>query len=222
MRCACVCWCVLACVVACFWEGGSLSFSFRKTHTHNPPLPSPTPLLSYYGLKPDIKVIAPWREWDLNSRTKLIAYAEAAGIAVPASKRGEPPFSMDANLLHISYEGNALEDPWAEPDESMFTRSVSPESAPDAPTYVEIEFEKGDPVALNGARLSPATMLAELNKVGGRMEGRGCGGVLFLFCLFVCFSTHLFFPIHPHPPPPRSPAPTASAAWTSSNPASSA
>lgn len=129
---------------------------------------------SYYGLKPDIKVIAPWREWDLNSRSKLIAYAEAAGIPVPSSKRGEPPFSMDANLLHISYEGNALEDPWVEPDESMFTRSVSPESAPDKPTYVEIEFEKGDPVALNGARLSPATMLAELNKVCWRwwLDGR--------------------------------------------------
>lgn len=83
--------------------------------------------VGYYALKPDIKVIAPWREWDLNSRTKLIAYAEANGIPVPSTKRGEPPFSMDANLLHISYEGNALEDPWVQPDESMFTRSVSPE-----------------------------------------------------------------------------------------------
>ncbi len=123
--------------------------------------------LGYYGLAPDIRVIAPWREWDLNSRTKLIAWAEARGIAVPESKRGEPPFSMDANLLHISYEGNALEDPWVEPAESMFTRSVSPEAAPDAPTYVEIEFEKGDPVAVNGARMSPATLLAELNRLGG-------------------------------------------------------
>ena len=123
--------------------------------------------LGYYGLAPDIRVIAPWREWDLNSRTKLIAWAEARGIAVPESKRGEPPFSMDANLLHISYEGHALEDPWVEPAESMFTRSVSPEAAPDAPTYVEIEFEKGDPVAVNGARMSPATLLAELNRLGG-------------------------------------------------------
>ena len=83
--------------------------------------------VGYYALKPDIKVIAPWREWDLNSRTKLIAYAEKNGIPVPSTKRGEPPFSMDANLLHISYEGNALEDPWVEAEESMFTRSVSPE-----------------------------------------------------------------------------------------------
>jgi len=123
--------------------------------------------VAYYALKPDIKVIAPWREWDLNSRTKLIAYAEAAGIPVPSTKRGEPPFSMDANLLHISYEGNALEDPWQEPDESMFTRSVSPEDAPDKPTYIEIEFEKGDPVKLNSAALSPAAMLTALNKVAG-------------------------------------------------------
>ncbi|KAL4858327.1 Argininosuccinate synthase [Chlorella vulgaris] len=121
----------------------------------------------YYGLKPDIKVIAPWREWDLNSRTKLIAYAETHGIGVPAGKRNEPPFSMDANLLHISYEGNALEDPWVEPSESMFTRSVSPEQAPDTPTYVEIEFEKGDPVGINGTRMSPATLLTELNRLGG-------------------------------------------------------
>lgn len=123
--------------------------------------------LGYYGLKPDIKVIAPWREWDLNSRTKLIAYAETHGIGVPAGKRNEPPFSMDANLLHISYEGNALEDPWVEPSESMFTRSVSPEQAPDTPTYVEIEFEKGDPVGINGTRMSPATLLTELNRLGG-------------------------------------------------------
>lgn len=123
--------------------------------------------VGYYSLKPDIKVIAPWREWDLNSRTKLIAYAEANGIPVPSSKRGEPPFSMDANLLHISYEGNALEDPWAEPDESMFTRSVSPEQAPDKPTYVDIEFEGGDPVAIDGVKMSPATLLTKLNSLGG-------------------------------------------------------
>lgn len=123
--------------------------------------------LGYYGLKPDIKVIAPWREWDLNSRSKLISYAESRGIAVPAGKRNEPPFSMDANLLHISYEGNALEDPWVEPSESMFTRSVSPEQAPDTPTYIEVEFEKGDPVAIDGVNMSPATLLAKLNEVAG-------------------------------------------------------
>lgn len=124
--------------------------------------------LGYYGLKPDIKVISPWREWDLNSRSKLIAYAESRGIAVPANKRGgEPPYSMDANLLHISYEGNALEDPWVEPTEAMFTRSVSPEEAPDKPTYLEIGFEKGDPVSINGVPMSPATLLTELNTHAG-------------------------------------------------------
>ncbi|BDA51579.1 Argininosuccinate synthase [Coccomyxa sp. Obi] len=123
--------------------------------------------LGYYGLKPDIKVISPWREWDLNSRSKLIAYAESKGIAVPEGKRGEPPFSTDANLLHISYEGNLLEDPWAEPTQDMFTRSVSPEQAPDKATYIEIDFEKGDPVAINGEKLSPATLLTNLNKVAG-------------------------------------------------------
>uniref|UniRef100_A0A7S0RSN5 argininosuccinate synthase n=1 Tax=Chlamydomonas leiostraca TaxID=1034604 RepID=A0A7S0RSN5_9CHLO len=123
--------------------------------------------MGYYGLKPDIKVITPWREWDLLSRTKLIEYAEKNAIPVPAAKRNEPPYSMDANLLHISYEGNALEDPWATPSEDMFTRSVSPEQAPDKPTVIEIEFEKGDPVAINGVKMSPATILAELNKLGG-------------------------------------------------------
>lgn len=123
--------------------------------------------LGYYALKPDIKVIAPWREWDLNSRTKLISYAESKGLEVPQGKRNEPPFSMDANLLHISYEGNALEDPWVEPSETMFTRSVSPEQAPDQPTYIEIEFEKGDPVAIDGVALSPAALLAKLNELGG-------------------------------------------------------
>lgn len=123
--------------------------------------------LGYYGLQPDIKVIAPWREWDLNSRSRLIEYAESRGIAVPAGKRNEPPFSMDANLLHISYEGNALEDPWVEPSESMFTRSVSPEKAPDAPTYVEIGFERGDPVSIDGVAYSPAALLAKLNELAG-------------------------------------------------------
>jgi len=123
--------------------------------------------LGYYALKPDIRVIAPWREWDLTSRTKLIEYAERHQIPVAMDKRGEPPYSTDANLLHISYEGKALEDPWVEPDEDMFTRSVAPEAAPDQPTVVEIEFEAGDPVAVDGERLSPASLLARLNELGG-------------------------------------------------------
>jgi argininosuccinate synthase len=123
--------------------------------------------LTYYALEPEIKVIAPWREWELNSRTVLLDYAEKHQIPIAKGKAGEPPYSTDANLLHISYEGRALEDPWVQPDESMFTRSVAPENAPDTPTYVEIEFEKGDPVAVNGVRMSPATMLAELNRLGG-------------------------------------------------------
>jgi len=123
--------------------------------------------LGYYALKPDIRVIAPWREWDLTSRSKLIEYAEHHQIPVAMDKRGEPPYSTDANLLHISYEGKALEDPWVEPDEDMFTRSVAPEAAPDEPTMVEIEFEAGDPVAVDGARLSPANLLARLNELGG-------------------------------------------------------
>jgi argininosuccinate synthase len=123
--------------------------------------------LTYYALEPEIKVIAPWREWELNSRTVLLDYAEKHQIPIAKGKTGEPPYSTDANLLHISYEGRALEDPWVQPDESMFTRSVAPENAPDTPTYVEIEFEKGDPVAVNGVRMSPATMLAELNRLGG-------------------------------------------------------
>jgi argininosuccinate synthase len=123
--------------------------------------------ISAYALDPSIKVIAPWREWDLNSRDKLIEYAEARQIPIPRGKRGEPPYSTDANLLHISYEGKALEDPWVEPDEDMFTRSVSPEAAPDRPSYVEIDFEKGDPVAVDGIRLSPAALLTRLNDLGG-------------------------------------------------------
>ena len=123
--------------------------------------------LGYYGLKPDVKVIAPWREWDLNSRRSSIAYAEEAGIPVAQSKKQDAPYSMDANLLHISYEGNALEDPWEEYSEDMFTRSVSPEDAPDEPTYIEIEFKNGDPVAIDGVEMSPATMLTALNKYGG-------------------------------------------------------
>ncbi len=123
--------------------------------------------LGYYALNPDIRVIAPWREWDLDSRSKLIAYAEAHQIPVPTDKRGEAPYSTDANLLHISYEGKALEDPWVGPDEDMFTRSVSPEAAPDTPTVIEIDFEAGDPVAVDGEKLSPAALLTRLNEVAG-------------------------------------------------------
>ena len=123
--------------------------------------------LGYYGLNPDIKVIAPWREWDLNSRTKLIEYAQKHQIQVPKDKEGEPPYSTDANLLHISYEGKALEDPWTEPDESMFTRSVSPENAPDTPSIIEVDFEAGDPVAIDGEKLSPVALLTKLNELAG-------------------------------------------------------
>ena len=123
--------------------------------------------LTYYALKPDIRVIAPWREWDLTSRSKLIEYAERHQIPIPTDKRGDAPYSMDANLLHISYEGRALEDPWQEPDEAMFLRTVSPEAAPDTPAVVEIDFEQGDPVAVDGERLSPATLLDRLNRLAG-------------------------------------------------------
>jgi argininosuccinate synthase len=123
--------------------------------------------LGYYALKPDVRVIAPWREWDLNSRAALIAWAEERQIPIAKDKRGEPPYSTDANLLHISYEGKALEDPWEEPDEGMFTRSVAPEDAPDRPTYVEIDFERGDPVAVDGQRMSPAALLTRLNELAG-------------------------------------------------------
>ena len=123
--------------------------------------------LGYYALRPDIKIIAPWREWDLNSRTRLIDYAEKNQIPIAKDKRGEAPYSTDANLLHISYEGKALEDPWVEPFEDMFTRSVAPEKAPDTPTYVEIEFKRGDAVAIDGKALTPAALLTELNRLGG-------------------------------------------------------
>lgn len=122
--------------------------------------------LSAYALNPKIKVIAPWREWDLKSRTDLINFAEQHQIPVPKDKRGEAPFSVDANMLHSSSEGKVLEDPWEEPPAYVFQRSVSPEEAPDNPTYIEIEFEKGDAVALNGERLSPATLFAKLNDLG--------------------------------------------------------
>ncbi|MEC8538216.1 MAG: argininosuccinate synthase [Pseudomonadota bacterium] len=123
--------------------------------------------LAYYALQPDIRVIAPWREWDLGSRTKLIEYAEQNQIPIPRDKRGEAPFSVDANLLHISAEGKVLEDPWVAPEEYVFSRSVSPEDAPDSPTEIEIEFENGDPVAIDGVKMSPATLLTRLNELGG-------------------------------------------------------
>ena len=123
--------------------------------------------LTYYALEPGIKIIAPWREWDLNSRTKLIEYAEKHQIPIPKDKKGEPPYSMDANLLHISYEGKALEDPWVAPDESIFLRTVSPETAPDKPLEITVDFERGDAVAVDGKKMSPATLLDHLNKVGG-------------------------------------------------------
>jgi argininosuccinate synthase len=124
--------------------------------------------LTCYALDPHIRIIAPWREWDLGSREKLIEYAESRQIPIPRGKRGEPPYSTDANLLHISYEGRALEDPWVEPEEDMFTRTVDPRKAPDEPEDVEIDFERGDPVAVNGERLSPANLLARLNEIAGR------------------------------------------------------
>jgi argininosuccinate synthase len=123
--------------------------------------------LGYYALNPDIRVIAPWREWDLTSRTRLIEYAEQHQIPVPKDKRGEAPFSVDANLLHISAEGKVLEDPWQEPEEYVYSRTVRPEDAPDEPTYIEIDFETGDPVAVDGARMSPATLLTHLNTLAG-------------------------------------------------------
>ena len=123
--------------------------------------------LAYYALQPDIRVIAPWREWDLGSRTKLIEYAEQNQIPIPRDKRGEAPFSVDANLLHISAEGKVLEDPWVAPEEYVFSRSVSPEDAPDKPTEIEIEFEAGDPVAIDGVKMTPAQLLTRLNELGG-------------------------------------------------------
>ena len=124
--------------------------------------------LGYYALKPDIKIIAPWREWDLSSRQKLIEYAEKNQIPVPRDKRGEPPFSQDANLLHISSEGKVLEDPWVEPEwDHVLTRVVPPWKAPDTPLEISINFEAGDPVAVNGNKLGPADLLAKLNEIGG-------------------------------------------------------
>ncbi len=156
--------------------------------------------LGYYALEPGIKVIAPWREWDLTSREKLLAYAESHGIPVEMKhKTGGSPYSMDANLLHISYEGKVLEDPAREPEEDMWRWTVSPEAAPDQAEYLDLEFERGDAVALNGRRLSPAQVLEALNKLGGKhgigrldlvenryvgMKSRGCyetpGGTILL------------------------------------------
>src|SRR5437868_7025066 len=124
--------------------------------------------LGYYALKPDIKVIAPWREWSLTSRTKLLEFAEQHQIPIAKDKRGEAPFSVDANLLHISAEGKVLEDPWSEPEEFVYSRSVAPEKAPDKPEYVEVEFKRGDAVGVNGTALSPASLLTELNRLGGK------------------------------------------------------
>ncbi|WP_394807738.1 argininosuccinate synthase [Nitrosomonas sp.] len=155
--------------------------------------------LGYYALQPDIHVIAPWREWDLTSREKLLLYAEQHGIPVEMKKKAGSPYSMDANLLHISYEGRILEDPAAEPEESMWRWSVSPEKAPDEPEYLDVEFKRGDVVALNGNKLSPASVLEKLNQLGGKhgigrldlvenryvgMKSRGCyetpGGTILL------------------------------------------
>ena len=124
--------------------------------------------LSYLAQDPDIKVIAPWREWELSSRTKLIEYAEKHQIAISKDKRGEAPFSVDANLLHVSAEGKILEDPWIEPEEYIYTRTVNPMEAPDKPTEITIEFSKGDPIALNQKKLEPAQILKKLNEFGGK------------------------------------------------------
>jgi argininosuccinate synthase len=130
--------------------------------------------LSYYALKPDIKIIAPWREWDLTSRTKLLAFAEAHQIPIAKDKRGEAPFSVDANLLHSSSEGKVLEDPAVEADAIVYQRTLSPEEAPDKPTMIEIGFAKGDAVSIDGQALSPASLLTRLNELG---KANGIGRV---------------------------------------------
>jgi len=124
--------------------------------------------LAYYANKPDIKIIAPWREWDLNSRTKLIAYADKHGIPVAKDKRGESPYSVDANLLHTSSEGKVLEDPSQAAPEYVYQRTVSPEKAPDKATLIDIEFKKGDAIAINGKKMKPHEILAKLNELGGK------------------------------------------------------
>jgi len=145
--------------------------------------------LGYYALKPDVKVIAPWREWDLNSREKLLAYAEAHGIPIEQKRGKKSPYSMDANLLHISYEGGPLEDPWTEPEEGMWRWTTAPEAAPDTPQYLELTYERGDIVAIDGEPMTPAQVMAHLNRVAGEhgvgrldivenryvgMKSRGC------------------------------------------------
>lgn len=145
--------------------------------------------LGAYALKPDVKVIAPWREWDLNSREKLMSYAEEHGISVDFKKGTKSPYSMDANLLHISYEGGILEDPWASPEEEMWRWTTAPENAPDTPLYMEIGFKQGDIVSIDGEEMSPATVMEHLNKIAGEhgvgrddivenryvgMKSRGC------------------------------------------------
>jgi argininosuccinate synthase len=128
--------------------------------------------LGYYALDPDVTVIAPWREWDLTSRTRLIEFAEEHQISVPKDKRGEAPFSTDANILHTSSEGKVLEDPWEETPDYVYSRTNNPEDAPDTPEYITIDFERGDAVAINGEAMSPATLLAKLNDYG-RVHGIG-------------------------------------------------
>ena len=123
--------------------------------------------LGYYALNPKIKVIAPWREWNLKSRRDLIEYAKKSQISVSPENSDDPPYSMDANLLHTSYEGKILEDPWTQPNESMYTRTISCEDAPNTPTIIDLEFFKGDLISINGEKLSPAKLLARLNKIGG-------------------------------------------------------
>jgi argininosuccinate synthase len=130
--------------------------------------------LSYYALKPDIKIIAPWREWDLTSRTRLLAFAESHQIPIAKDKRGEAPFSVDANLLHSSSEGKVLEDPGVEADSIVYQRTLSPEEAPDKATMIEIGFERGDAVSIDGTRLSPAELLTRLNALG---KANGIGRV---------------------------------------------
>ncbi len=155
--------------------------------------------LGAYALKPDIKIIAPWREWELDSRQKLLAYAEQHGIPIEAKRAGSSPYSMDANLLHISYEGGDLEDPWQEPDDSIWRWSAAPEYAPDKAEIIELDFSRGDASALNGVAMSPAQLLKALNETGGKhgigrtdivenryvgMKSRGCyetpGGTILL------------------------------------------
>ena len=128
--------------------------------------------LSAYALDPEIRVVAPWREWELGSRQDLVAYAEAHQIPIPKDARGAAPFSVDANLLHTSSEGKALEDPWTEAEADVWARTVAPEAAPDEPLYLELEFERGDAVAVDGERLSPAALLQRLNELAG---GHGVG-----------------------------------------------